>query len=440
MTAPGWVALASAIFGAFSYGAGSILQAVGAGRSAGTVRTLGHPLYLLGVGCDLLAWAGSLVALRELAVYQVQSVLAGSLAVTVVAAWLFLSSRLRRRDVAAVAVTIGALTILAMSAGPQGHVEASTGLRIGFCVAALATALIGWCATKVASPGVVAALAGLSFGGSALSGRALMLPPAPAEHLAATALAIVTEPLVAALVTFAVTGMLLYTNALQHGQVGPVTAVLWVGEVVAPSAVGLALLGDTVRPGWDLASAIAGLVVVGAAVVLASAPATAATAQPSPEQPPEATLPAARSAGRWPSWVDLVWPDQFHYQPVKVQPASGGGAAGTTLWWGPPSNPQPIWVPPDRAEPILAEPVWSYPPAAQPASPAPARPQASRARTRRVRAVGTPRSRRRAPMDLETSSAGSSKWLVNAAGAAHRPPDNQPYQPILTSYPRQMLA
>ena len=53
--------------------------------------------------------------------------------------------------------------------------------------------------------------------------------------------------------------MLLYTNALQHGQVGPVTAVLWIGEVVAPSAVGLAVLGDSVRTGWTLPAMAAGV-------------------------------------------------------------------------------------------------------------------------------------------------------------------------------------
>ena len=90
-----------AIFGAFSYGVGSIPGHRGHAQLRHR-RTLGHPLYLLGVGCDLLAWAASMVALRELAVYQVQSVLAGSLAVTVVAARLILASRLRGRDVAAV--------------------------------------------------------------------------------------------------------------------------------------------------------------------------------------------------------------------------------------------------------------------------------------------------------------------------------------------------
>ena len=322
MTSAAWTALAITIFGAFSYGAGSILQAVGARRSATTVSTLGHPIYLLGVGCDILAWAGSMIALRELAVYQVQSILAGSLAVTVVAARFLLASRLRGRDVVAIVVTIGALTVLAMSAGPQEQVTASTGLRIGFCAGAAVTALAGWAAAKVCPPGVVAALAGLAFGGAALAGRALYLPPHPLEHLGATALAVVTEPLTAALVTFAGAGMLLYTHALQHGQVGPVTAVLWIGEVIAPSAVALLLLGDTVLPGWGPASTIAGLVTVAAAVLLATAPATSATAQPA--------LPIALASAP---------------QPAALPSPN----AGTILWWGTETNPLPIWRPPDRA-------------------------------------------------------------------------------------------
>jgi hypothetical protein len=379
MTPAGWIALAMAVFGAFSYGAGSILQAVGAMRSTGTVRTLGHPLYLMGVGCDLLAWVASMIALRELAVYQVQSVLAGSLAVTVVAARLILASRLRGRDVAAVAVTIAALTILAMSAGPQEAVAASTPLRLGFCVAALSVAVIGWGAAKVSSPGVVAALAGLSFGGAALCGRALALP-AEATELTAIALAVVTEPLTAALVTFAAAGMLLYTHALRHGQVGPVTAVLWIGEVVAPSAIGLALLGDTVRAGWDLPAVAAGLVTVGAAVVLATAPAStvpasSATAHTPPSDVPQ---PAAPIEVRWPApplWPSLAWNEPSRQESTQVQPFTDQQAttirwwgppftdrqAGTFWWWGPPASPQLIWIPPDRTTRVPTEPLWRQP-------------------------------------------------------------------------------
>jgi hypothetical protein len=329
MTGAGWTALAITIFGAFAYAAASILQAVGARRSTGTVQTLGHPLYIVGTICDLLAWAGSMVALRELAVYLVESVLAGSLAITVVAARIFLASRLRKRDAVAIVVTVAALTVLAMSAGPQEAVVASPALRIGFCVAAVATALIGWASTKVGPPGVAAGLAGLALGAAALCGRALALPPHAGEHPLAAVLAIVTEPVTGALLIFAVTGMLLYANALQRGQVGPVTAVLWIAEVIAPSAMALLMLGDTVRPGWSLPATVAGLVTVAAAVLLASAPANNDTAVPTVEgaPPPPPVLPPA---------------------PIPVHPRMVRGGE-RIIWWGPP----PVWVPPARPQPSV---------------------------------------------------------------------------------------
>ena len=416
MTAAGWIALAITIFGAFSYAAASILQAVGAQRSSGTVKTLGHPLYLLGTACDVLAWGGSMIALRELAVYQVQAILAGSLAITVVAARLILASRLRGRDVAAISVTIGALTVLAMSAGPQEAVTASGTLRLGFCAAAVATALIGWGAAKVASPGIVAALAGLAMGGAALAGRALYLPPEPMSHLGAAGLAIVTEPMSGALVLFAATGMLLYTHALQHGDVGPVTAVLWISEVVAPSAVALALLGDTVRPGWELRSAVAGLVTVVAATVLATGPATGDTGElPQPALPP-GHRPAALPAREY----------------------------GTILWWGPQTNPLPIWRPPKRAraateptaqpasgrpasgQPARALPMWATPPSVRsPAAPPPALPAAapwSTARPPRPLAARPEPSRPLPPPDLRP---GPTPWEEPPTGRPIWTPPNR---------------
>jgi hypothetical protein len=333
MAAAVWIALAITVFGALCYAAASILQAVAARRSTSTVKTLGHPLYLLGIGCDVLAWVGSMIALRELAVYVVESILAGSLALTVLGARLILKSRLRKRDVAAVVASLAALSVLAMSAGPQQNVAASTGLRLGFCAAAASVALLGWGATKTGSPGLVAALGGLCLGGAALTGRAL--PSEPMD--------IATDPLTAALVVFAVTGMMMYAHALQIGQVGPVTAVHWAAEVVAPSAVALLILGDTVRAGWHTPAAVAGLITVGAAVLLATAPATSATHRPAAS--PEPALPDDA--------------------PLRHR------IAERVIWWGPP----PIWIPPERTaaalpaspvreltwSPSLAQPSWTQP-------------------------------------------------------------------------------
>ena len=85
-----------------------------------------------------------------------------------------------------------------------------------------------------------------------------------------------------ALVGYGATGVLLYAHALEHGQVTPVTALLWITEVIAPATVGVPLLGDTVRTGWLPAAAAAMAAAVGAAAVLAGSPAQRQTATPVP--------------------------------------------------------------------------------------------------------------------------------------------------------------
>ncbi|WP_203761689.1 hypothetical protein, partial [Paractinoplanes deccanensis] len=330
MTTAGWVALGITVFGSLCYATASILQAVGARRSVGTVRTMAHPLYLLGILFDILAWIGAMIALRELAVYVVESILAGSLAITVLVARFALGCHLRKRDSFAIVVTIASLSFLALSAGPQDEVHTTDELRFALCAAAMVMVLVGWGAAKVQAPGgLIAAFAGLSLGGAALIGRSLPVP----EGLSAgqTALAIVTEPLTLALLTFAATGMMLYAHALQHGDVGPVTAIHWTAEVCAPSVVAMAFLGDTVREGWLLPAAIAGAATIMAAVVLATAPATHVTAKPE-ESAAQAALPqtvrVALPAPEIPSWV----------RPLGEK----------VIWWGAP----PIWRPPNRSHPI----------------------------------------------------------------------------------------
>ncbi|MEV4347738.1 hypothetical protein AB0J83_25055 [Actinoplanes sp. NPDC049596] len=352
MTSAGWFALGITVFGSLCYATASILQAVGARRSVGTVRTMAHPLYMLGLLFDILAWIGAMIALRELAVYVVESILAGSLAITVLVARFALGCRLRKRDSVAVVVTIASLSFLALSAGPQDDVHTSDELRFALCAAAMVMVLVGWGAAKVQAPGgLIAAFAGLSLGGAALIGRSLPVP----EGLSGgqTALAIVTEPLTFALLTFAATGMMLYAHALQHGDVGPVTAIHWTAEVCAPSVVAMAFLGDTVREGWLLPAVLAGVATVCAAVVLATAPATHVTAKPEDTfQPALAqSVRAALPAPEVPAWV----------RPIGEK----------VIWWGAP----PIWRPPTRARAI--EPAYrsaavpragavAYPPAPAP--------------------------------------------------------------------------
>jgi hypothetical protein len=267
------IALGFAGVAVIGYGVGSVAQAAGARRSADTVRALSQPRYLAGVGCDLLAWLASLAALHTLPVYEVQALLAGSLAVTVVTARVALAARLRRRDLAAIAATILALAVVARSAGPQHPVRTSGTLTAVLVTAAVLLALAGWLTARSGSAIASAALAGAAFGGAALSARALPQPHNPLHHPGATVAQLAITPIAWALVGFGITGTVLYAHALRLGAVGPVTAVLWAIEVVVPAIVGFAILDDAPRPGWAPWTVVAVTTVVFASAVLATAPA-----------------------------------------------------------------------------------------------------------------------------------------------------------------------
>lgn len=271
-------ALACAAFAACSYALGSVLQSVGARRTAGLAGTFGQPAYAAGLAADLVAWLASLVALRAMPVFLVQSVLAGSVAVTVLLARVMLHVRLRRVDVGAVAVTVCALAVLAASSSAGPSADLSTAGRWALALALVPLALVGLLSVRRRSAGGAAVAAGLAFGGTALCARALTLPASIRHGLGGAVHTLGTDPVAWSLVGFSVAGLLLYAFALEHGDVGPVTAILWIVEVLVPSAVGILVLGDAVRTGWLPAAGVGMLAAVGSAVVLAGAPAQVATA------------------------------------------------------------------------------------------------------------------------------------------------------------------
>ncbi|WP_127507208.1 hypothetical protein [Actinoplanes solisilvae] len=265
--------LAFAVAAAAFYAIGSVLQAAAA-RRAGSLGSLAlKPAYLAGLTADGAAWVLSLLALRGLPVYVVQSVLAGSLALTVLLAAGVLHIRPRRRDLAAIVVLIGALAVLAFCGQEQPAPAISVGTETlltvaGFVVVALTgTAVL---LAERAGPIVLGVLAGLAYSMTALAARGVSVR----TPLVAT----LTEPLLWVVVASGVAGTIAYAAALQHGSVASVTALTWSVEVVVPAAVAIPLLGDEIRSGWAPAAIIALAVVVASTIVLAGAPGTDAEA------------------------------------------------------------------------------------------------------------------------------------------------------------------
>lgn len=253
------LALVTAVLAALGYAAGSVLQAVGVRRSG-----LRSPLYLAGLGLDGVAWLLSLVALRRLPTFAVQSLLAGSLALTVLLARVFLGSRLRTRDTAAVLLLVAALGVVGGSGTEQPSPAIGTAAEYGLCTAAVVL-LLAVLGLRRSTSAVLAVLAGLGYSVAALGARAVTVPEEWWR--------VVLEPVGWAVVVSGVAGTLGYAAALERGAVGPATALLWSVEVVVPAVAGFALLGDSVRAGWGPAAVVALVVVVACSVVLAGSPA-----------------------------------------------------------------------------------------------------------------------------------------------------------------------
>jgi hypothetical protein len=243
---------------------GALLQADGARRATRARPAVVQPRYLGGMLVDLVAWGCTVMALRVLPVFAVQAVIGGTIALTALISAHMIGARLPVTTRLAVAGCLAGLVLVAASAGseqPPVH-------RPGVDVVLLASVLLLGVAVLVLRQGKhawpLAVVSGLGFGGSAVSVRAAHVQTGDGFDLGL----LLGQPSTYLVIGFWLVGMVGYTAALGRGDVGAVTAVFTVTEVLLPGMVGIQLLGDPVRPGWGwllalgLAAALAGTVVI----------------------------------------------------------------------------------------------------------------------------------------------------------------------------------
>lgn len=242
------LAFAAAVTAMLLYSTASLMQAVATRRASGPA-VLRHPYYLAGLGLDGLAWALSLVALVRLPVFVVQSVLAGSVAVTILLAWRLLGTPLRRLDVVSIALVLAGLVGIALTAGPESSAHPSTTIVWGLTVAVGVVAAVSLATYRIRSMPLHAVLGGLGFGGAALCGRAVAVTCSSVGD-------VVRSPAAWAVLVAGVVGAAMYARALESNRVGPATAIMWVVEVVVPGIAGIVWLDDAVRAGWFPAAAV----------------------------------------------------------------------------------------------------------------------------------------------------------------------------------------
>ena len=266
--------LVCALFAALGYGSASVLQSVAARKEESgsgldprlLVRLARSVPYVSGLALDLAAFIASLVALRTMPLFLVQSAIAASVGVTAVIA-AAIGVRLNRRETAALIVLGTGLLLLAVSAQPDRGAPLALGVRWGLLISVVVLGAAGAVVARSRAPWsahALAVLGGLAFTVVAVSARSLIVP--------GTLWPVLGDPGFWAILALGGLGMLLFTTALQRGSVTTVTALTFAVETIVPAAIGLAFLGDTTRPGFALVAAVGFVLTIAGTLALATDP------------------------------------------------------------------------------------------------------------------------------------------------------------------------
>ena len=248
--------------------AGALLQASGAQRATRSRPAAVQPRYLGGMFVDLLAWLCAVVALRVLPVFAVQAVIGGSIAVTALAGSRINNTVLDRTTRVAVGVCIVGLVLVAASAGAGHPPVTSTLVNYVLIGSLLVLGVLVLILRQYRRAWPLAVVAGMGFGGTSLAVRAAHVE----INQDFSFVALLAQPAIYLIAGYWIVGMIGYSAALARGEVGIVTAVFVVTEVVLPGLIGILLLGDPVREGWTWSFVIGLAVSVVGVVVLTRRP------------------------------------------------------------------------------------------------------------------------------------------------------------------------
>ncbi|HEY1488775.1 MAG TPA: hypothetical protein VGF84_21880, partial [Micromonosporaceae bacterium] len=212
------IGLLAAALSAICYGVASVLQASAARteEDAGGVdarllaRLARRGPFVAGVVLDLIAFVAQFIALRYLAVFVVQAVQAGNLAVTAMVSVPVLGARLVGREWAAIAAVCGGLVLLAFAAGSERAEPVGMAVRWWLLISAVLMSLLGLAVGRLTmrfAPVALGFVAGLGFGIVALAARVLTN-----LHIGS----LLRDPALYALGLAGFTSFLFYATALQR--------------------------------------------------------------------------------------------------------------------------------------------------------------------------------------------------------------------------------
>jgi drug/metabolite transporter (DMT)-like permease len=262
--------LGAALTAAVLYGVASILQAIGARKVPSSEgfdpkiigQLLRQPAYLGALAMTLFGFLFHLYAVRTLPLFLAQTGIAVSLVVTALLAVRLFGEQLSAMEWAAVAGVVIGLVLLSASAGTTGTERGSHALMVSLFVTLALMVVFGFAASRSQGT-IVAALLGLlgGFGYATVAISSRLLPSFGLGSLFGSA----------ATYSLGLGGglaFLLYSLALQRGSAIAATTPMISTQTVTPAVVGVALLGDTVRPGWWPGMFIGFVITAASAIVL----------------------------------------------------------------------------------------------------------------------------------------------------------------------------
>jgi len=253
------IGLGAALLAAVLFGVAGVVQAIAA-RRYGLFSWM-----MVGVGVIyLLGWGLHLVAIAYVPLYVAQVGIALSLVVTAILAATVVGEPLALRHWLAVATMVIGLILVVLAAGPVGSTHFEAEHTLVLYLGSGMTLVLGLAVARYDGPAsgvALGVLAGVAYGGSPISTRALVDPHFNAE----TILPALT------VVSYGLLGFWLCSLGLRRAAVTAVNAPLILLETLVPAVVGIAVFGDKVRAGWWPVAIIGFPLSTAAALVLCGA-------------------------------------------------------------------------------------------------------------------------------------------------------------------------
>jgi len=232
------IGLGAALLAAVLFGVAGVVQAIAA-RRYGLFSWM-----MVGVGVTyLLGWGLHLVAIAYVPLYVAQVGIALSLVVTAILAATVVGEPLALRHWIAIATMVVGLVLVVVAAGPVGSTHFETERTLMLYLGSAVTLVLGLLAARWQGPAsgvLLGALAGIAYGGSPISTRALVDPHLNAE----TILPALT------VVSYGLLGFWLCSLGLRRAAVTAVNAPLILLETLIPAIIGITVFDDQVRAGW----------------------------------------------------------------------------------------------------------------------------------------------------------------------------------------------